>query len=687
MKKLLLALAFLAIPAVAQQKFSLFDRAVMRSGASACAKGGLMVSNDSSGSPTCLAIDSHAGYVLTGNGTGALPSWQASAGVGGSGTAGELAYWSGTSTLGSSPDLLLPNGSSRIAIGTSKLSRVANFQMPVIDETGQNTYGLLFQGTIKGTNNYYHNLSSQVLLDSTASLDHAIGLSVPQFYVWGGTPHVGTAYGLRIIDPGIGDDRWTIYAAGSGKSYLSGHLLIGTVTDSSPLTVNGDVTILAGSGGVYKFSDGSTQSSAAATGVLTTKGDVLGFDTAVKRVPVGTDTYVLTADSTQALGVKWAAAPGSSSGYAGSVWMMADPNFSTGASYERPAYPGPGAFGLVQLAPQRTWTETIADAKTNVPGGWSLANSGNLSAADENTTTAGGLYLAGSTGTTYDFSGSTQTGPYFYRSIDLGASSRVYYARVAVPSDVTSTSTGVGFFVGQPGTLNNNGRMWLSGGSSSSCIIGYGVKTTVASTTTACTNTNAGVWFKIERYGSQLLNSYSVTNSATIPTTGWTYPQALTTVFSDAASPEEIGFYLWRTGAVSPVKASLLFLDDTTNYSPLRFEASAFPFGTGFDNSSPVLTLISGFDLGSSSATLTDASVRSALTEITNPRSIDAAAWTYSVTRGSSAPVACGSYAAAGSVSVGGSGRYVSLCAKAASSGRAQAGSIDVSRLRIWFTP
>lgn len=40
---------------------------------------------------------------------------------------------------------------------------------------------------------------------------------------------------------------------------------------------------------------------------LTTKGDLFGFDTAGNRIPVGSNTFVLTADSTQALGVKWAA--------------------------------------------------------------------------------------------------------------------------------------------------------------------------------------------------------------------------------------------------------------------------------------------------------------------------------------------------------------------------------------------
>lgn len=40
---------------------------------------------------------------------------------------------------------------------------------------------------------------------------------------------------------------------------------------------------------------------------LTTKGDLFGYSTLAARVPIGTDGHVLTADSAQALGLKWAA--------------------------------------------------------------------------------------------------------------------------------------------------------------------------------------------------------------------------------------------------------------------------------------------------------------------------------------------------------------------------------------------
>ena len=46
------------------------------------------------------------------------------------------------------------------------------------------------------------------------------------------------------------------------------------------------------------------------SGILTTKGDVLGYGTTETRLAVGSNNQVLTADSTEALGIKWGSSGG-----------------------------------------------------------------------------------------------------------------------------------------------------------------------------------------------------------------------------------------------------------------------------------------------------------------------------------------------------------------------------------------
>ena len=47
---------------------------------------------------------------------------------------------------------------------------------------------------------------------------------------------------------------------------------------------------------------------------LTTKGDIWVYSSADTRLPVGTDGYVLSADSTESTGLKWVAGGGGGSG-------------------------------------------------------------------------------------------------------------------------------------------------------------------------------------------------------------------------------------------------------------------------------------------------------------------------------------------------------------------------------------
>ena len=77
-------------------------------------------------------------------------------------------------------------------------------------------------------------------------------------------------------------------------------------------------SITAGWSGTLSVARGGTGAGTAALGFaalspLTTKGDLLSFSTINDRLPVGSDTFVLTADSTQTFGMKWAAGGGGAS--------------------------------------------------------------------------------------------------------------------------------------------------------------------------------------------------------------------------------------------------------------------------------------------------------------------------------------------------------------------------------------
>jgi hypothetical protein len=89
-------------------------------------------------------------------------------------------------------------------------------------------------------------------------------------------------------------------------------VLIGTTTDdgTNKLQVNGRIKSLTG--GIV-FPDNTVQTTAAVAGMTdptTTKGDMIVHGATTTRLPVGADGLVLTADSTQSLGVSWKAAAG-----------------------------------------------------------------------------------------------------------------------------------------------------------------------------------------------------------------------------------------------------------------------------------------------------------------------------------------------------------------------------------------
>jgi hypothetical protein len=120
---------------------------------------------------------------------------------------------------------------------------------------------------------------------------------------------------LEIINLGAGILTIT---AGTATVNTAGSLALGQY-ESGVLFFN--------STGAAIFSD--YYQASGSTSPLTTKGDLYGYSTTNARVPIGTDGQVLTADSTAALGLKWATP---SAGGGGKVLQVVNANTTTAVS-------------------------------------------------------------------------------------------------------------------------------------------------------------------------------------------------------------------------------------------------------------------------------------------------------------------------------------------------------------------
>jgi hypothetical protein len=104
-------------------------------------------------------------------------------------------------------------------------------------------------------------------------------------------------------------------ASATVKGALSG------IATAMNLLMASDFSNASGILGITEGGTGATTAFAAtaALSVLTTKGDLWGYSTFNTRIPVGTNGFVLTADSTNPLGVSWATSSGTVSSISATV--------------------------------------------------------------------------------------------------------------------------------------------------------------------------------------------------------------------------------------------------------------------------------------------------------------------------------------------------------------------------------
>jgi hypothetical protein len=152
--------------------------------------------------------------------------------------------------------------------------------------------------------------------------------SLQQTAMGGGSPSTKTAsYVLVAADAGTVIQmnsasattitvNTSLFAAGDSVQIQNIGAGVCTIT-AGTATVNsaGTLGVTQYDGGFLYFSSASSAiwfdyTQAGTTLPLTTKGDLFGYSTTNARVPIGTNGQVLTADSTEALGLKWATVAG-----------------------------------------------------------------------------------------------------------------------------------------------------------------------------------------------------------------------------------------------------------------------------------------------------------------------------------------------------------------------------------------
>lgn len=295
------------------------------------------------------------------------------------------------------------------------------------DTTGGGAWAAKSPGTLTSAHLFVGN-ASNVATDVAASGDLTLA-NTGAFTFNTVNSNVGS-FGSSTSIPSFTVNAKGLVTAASGNvviapaGTLTGTTLNSTVVTSSLTSVgtigtgvwNG-TTIAIANGGT-----GQTTASAAfgALSPLTTKGDLHGYDTANNRIPIGTNGQVLTADSAQTLGLKWATA-------------------------------SPGALSAITAA---VATNTIANANNAQVWNWDTLSTQTALQLASTSLTSGNILSLQSTGTAA--ASNTQTVLNIATSGTNGTSAQTTYGAQIANTHAGTTSTNVALYTTSTGGTTAN---------------------------------------------------------------------------------------------------------------------------------------------------------------------------------------------------------------------------------------
>lgn len=339
-------------------------------------------------------------------------------------------------------------------------STALNIQPPLFYDPTANVLGI--------TNNWPNYTASQLIANLPTPSGSNLGYIYP---VTNGATSTDCSTGGGsnfVLCKSTGGSYSGISLGGSGITQLTGDVTAGPGSGSQVATL-ANSGVAAGSYTCPNVTfDAKGRATSASNGTcsgsspLTTKGDIYGFNTANARIPVGTDGTVLTADSTQALGVRWASGGGISSinGGTGTHQVIESTDSSVtitqpDASTTNLSVPSSGG-GIIPPNPSTTNYRVLGDSRNLSTTSSSItltatavSYTGNVATITASNTLTVGDWV-GIIGT---FSPTCMQGqnPYLFQVLSTGLSSSQF--EVSVPN-CSGTGTGIG------GTINYESYLW-----------------------------------------------------------------------------------------------------------------------------------------------------------------------------------------------------------------------------------